>query len=459
MSILSALHQQHGSIDDLAKLPQAMIMQMAQKKQISEDMVAPILSRKAELMDAAARTKAMQGAGMPQTSVMEQLMAKNAASEAPQQMPKEIHEAGIAQLPVEEPQYAGGGIVAFQNNPDQPVDADMPREGESESDYLKRSRAVQEAGSQFFIPRNYDPTAKLGDLYRAYQENIGKPFSDAVSRFTGESLGSQADKFNAASNARKNISFTNTAPKTEAPAIKTEPVKTELAKTEPASTEPGIKSLTKPAADTKAQSPLQKATGAPEMKGAEPKVDPIDAMLAKYEKLIAGDPEAAKQAKKDAFNQRLLEGGLNVMGGTSPYALTNIGQGAAAAAKGYGEDVKGLRAEETAKLNQLANLGLKGVQLKQEARKLGITEKHYDDWLKVQTQQNSILAGTRSDANQLRADTALQGRIKGLTDSLLKLPKYMDNPELAYADATKMVTGQGGGAPVPTYNPQTRTFK
>lgn len=417
-------------------------MQMAQKKQISEDMVAPILSRKAELMDAAARTKAMQGAGMPQTSVMEQLMAKNAASEAPQQMPKEIHEAGIAQLPVEEPQYAGGGIVAFQNNPDQPVDADMPREGESESDYLKRSRAVQEAGSQFFIPRNYDPTAKLGDLYRSYQENIGKPFSEAVSRFTNESPESQAAKFNAASNARKNISFTNTAPKTEAPAIKTEPVKTELAKTEPAATEPGIKSLTKPTGETKAQSPLQKATGAPETKGAEPAADSIDALIAGFTKDIKGDPEAAKQAKKDAFNQRLLEAGFNVMGGTSPYALTNIGQGAAAAAKGYGEDVKGLRAEETAKLNQLANLGLKGVQLKQEARKLGITEKHYDDWLKVQTQQNQIMAGTRSDANQLRADTALQSRIKGLTDSLLKLPKYMDSPELAYADATKMVTGQ-----------------
>jgi len=32
MSILSAIKQQNNSIDDLAALPQAMIMQMAQKK-------------------------------------------------------------------------------------------------------------------------------------------------------------------------------------------------------------------------------------------------------------------------------------------------------------------------------------------------------------------------------------------------------------------------------------------
>ena len=52
MSITSALHQQNSSIDELAKLPQAMIMQMAQKKEIAPEMVAPILSRKAEMMEA-----------------------------------------------------------------------------------------------------------------------------------------------------------------------------------------------------------------------------------------------------------------------------------------------------------------------------------------------------------------------------------------------------------------------
>ena len=438
MSILSALKQQHGQLDDLAKLPQAAIMQMVQHKQIDETMLAPILARKAELADAFARQQALQKSGQTPPTVMEQLMAKNAASEAPQEMPQEIHQAGIAQLPVEEPQYAGGGIVAFANNQNQPVDADMPREGESESDYMKRVRAVQEAGSQFFIPSNYNPINKLGDLYDMYQRNVGQPFAEGVKRFTSESPESQKAKFDAASNARKNVSFTDTAPKVETPTVKTEPAKTEPAKTEPAKTE-GIKSLVEKPTDKKPQSPLQKATGAPEM--PDTKVDPIDALLAKYEKLISGDPAAAKQARQDAFNQRLFQAGLDVMGGQSSNWAQNMSL-ASKAAQGYGEDVKGLRAEEQAKLTQLAGLGLKGAQLKQEARKLGITEKHYEDWARVQGQQNAIMAGTRADTNANRADIAKENRIKNFADSLLKLPKYMDNPELAYADATKMVTGQ-----------------
>ena len=126
MSILNALKQQNSSIDDLAKLPQAMIMQMAQKKQISQDMLAPILSRKAEMMDAVSRSKALQQPA-PQLSVMEQIMARNIEAEnpantvpakpqpqaMPQAMPQAPQEAGVAQLPIPARQYAGGGIVAF----------------------------------------------------------------------------------------------------------------------------------------------------------------------------------------------------------------------------------------------------------------------------------------------------------------------------------------------------------
>jgi hypothetical protein len=54
---------------------------------------------------------------------MEQLMAQNAQAEQPQmpemapqmpqQMPQMPQDAGVAQLPIPERQYAGGGIVAF----------------------------------------------------------------------------------------------------------------------------------------------------------------------------------------------------------------------------------------------------------------------------------------------------------------------------------------------------------
>ena len=447
MSILSALHQQHGSIDDLAKLPQAMIMQMAQRKEIAPEMVAPILARKAELMDSIARTKAMQGAGVPQTSVMEQVMQKNAAEEHPQTMPQEAYQAGIAQLPVEEPEYAGGGIVAFVDNPDQPVSEDMKRDGESDNAYMRRVQSLYDAGDYLTTPRNWNPVAKAGDLFESVKKWGQTPVED------------QADKFNAGTNARKNISFSNTTPST--PTINSTPTQAEIdatraTNTAPAKTEPGIPSLVKPVDKTKVQPPLEKAINPPGT--PETTINPIDVMLAKYEKLITGNPEDAKQARKDAFNQRLFQAGLDVMGGQSSNWAQNMSL-ASKAAQGYGEDIKGLRAEEQAKLTQLAGLGLKGVALKQEAEKLGITKKHYDDWYRAHMAQVNATANQRNDENQTRAEIALENRIERRAGKLLTLPKYQDNPDLAYEDAKKSITGQSGGAPVPTYDPKTRTYK
>jgi len=447
MSILNAIKQQGSSIDDLSKLPQSMIMTMAQKNQIPSEMVAPILARKAEMADAVARTRTLQSAGGAMPSVMEQLMQKNAEGEQPERQAREMC---VAQLPMKEDMYAehrmaGGGIVAFNGETGSQVEAPPREAGESENDYMKRVAMVSELGGQFFNPRNYDPIAKLKDLYGAYDRNIGQPFAEGVKRFTSDD---GTAGFNAATNARKNVSFTDTAPNTKT--INSTPSQAEIDKIRatnksPAATpaEPGVKSLVqKPVADTKAQSPLQKATDAPEMKGAEPKVDPIDAMLAKYEKMIAGDPETATKAKKEAMWSRLAEAGLGIMGGTSTNFAENVGKGATQAMKGYAEDVKGIRADENAKMTQLAGLGLKGAALKQEAQKLGITAKHYDDWFKAQQMQVGEMGATRRDTASLRAETATDNRIKGFADSLLKLPKYMDNPELAYADAKKMITGQ-----------------
>jgi hypothetical protein len=165
MSILSALKIQSSSIDDLAKLPQAMIMQMAQKKQIDKEMLAPILARKAEMMEAVSRSKALQQPAN-QPSVMEQVMAKNIQAEnpvntvpqmpqqAPQmptQMPQQMPQmpaqmpadAGVAQLPIPERQYAGGGIVAFAKG--DLIDLD---EEEDDNDILAEYAAAMEAGER-----------------------------------------------------------------------------------------------------------------------------------------------------------------------------------------------------------------------------------------------------------------------------------------------------------------------
>jgi hypothetical protein len=166
MSILSAIRQQSSSIDDLAKLPQAMIMQMAQKKQIATEMVAPILARKAEMMDAVAKTKAMQG-GVPQTSVMEQIIAQNSAAEQPQQMP-EMENTGVAQLPVPERSYAGGGIIAFSRG--SLIGGDDDDDIDPYDDYAKAAAAMQRTNA---MPVGM-PAAKPSILPQSYEAALAE---------------------------------------------------------------------------------------------------------------------------------------------------------------------------------------------------------------------------------------------------------------------------------------------
>jgi len=153
MSILGALKRQTESIDDLAKLPQAMIMQMAQKGQIREDMLAPILGRKAEMADAIARMQALQGGNQTPPSVLEQVMATNAMAEQP-----EMENTGVAQLPVPEREYAGGGIIAFSRG--SLISNDDDDEIDPYDDYAKAAAAVQRANAmpvgRSIFPQSYE---------------------------------------------------------------------------------------------------------------------------------------------------------------------------------------------------------------------------------------------------------------------------------------------------------------
>jgi hypothetical protein len=164
MSILSAIKQESSSLDDLAKLPQTLIMQMAQNGQISKEMVAPILGKKAEMADATARMRAMQQGGQQQ-SVMEQIMQKNAQGENPiPQIPTQMQETGVAQIPTREPQYAGGGIVAFAGG------------GMYDTEALDGGESEAEEMSKLY------PKSKLGDLMDSGMSGI----RSLVSKFKGE---------------------------------------------------------------------------------------------------------------------------------------------------------------------------------------------------------------------------------------------------------------------------------
>lgn len=160
MSILSAIKEarhESNNLEDLAKLPQTLIMSMVQNGQIEKDMLMPILGKKAEMADNTAKmnaAKALAAQGGAQPTVMDQYMGKIAQAENPapampqqqmqQPMPQEMAQAPMAQGPEDvgiasqmtaPMQLAGGGIIAFDNGGDVDLEDD---------DYQEMVDAAQE---------------------------------------------------------------------------------------------------------------------------------------------------------------------------------------------------------------------------------------------------------------------------------------------------------------------------
>jgi hypothetical protein len=149
MSIISAIKEarhENNNLEDLAKLPQTLIMSMVQNGQIKEDMLMPILGKKAEMADNTAKmnaAKALAAQGGAQPTIMDQYMGKIAQAENPapampqqqmqQPMPQEMAQAPMAQGPEDvgiagqmttPMQLAGGGIIAFAPGGDVEEDDD-----------------------------------------------------------------------------------------------------------------------------------------------------------------------------------------------------------------------------------------------------------------------------------------------------------------------------------------------
>jgi hypothetical protein len=58
---------------------------------------------------------------------------------------------------------------------------------------------------------------------------------------------------------------------------------------------------------------------------------------------VRAEKEQSKADRKDAINLRLLEAGLGIMAGESPHAFVNIGKGATPALKGLSDDIKEIK--------------------------------------------------------------------------------------------------------------------
>lgn len=465
MSILDAFKQvrdEKQSLEDLASLPQTLIMNMVQRKEIPQENLPMIMAKKAEMAQTAANLKAaqtQQQQGQPGT-IMEQLMAKNAAEEAARSAPaiEDQTQVGIASNPTQEMNFAGGGIVAFAGDTDGSYVQGKAWEEMTEEERaaaiaanpaLARSRNMVQGVKDFFAPlgegKNWDPVRKTHEIVNNV---VMKPWQ----RFITEPANIQADKFR----GDKPYSYEATP---EDKAKYKQEVALSKANDVPAAKQ--LENFDKAAALYEKENP-QKFSAKPTATttDAQPvgkkditlpasKPSATDALRAEqkglfdeYKKLYAEDKEASKAARDEAKWMRIMEAGLNIMGGESPYALANIGKGAVAASKGFAEDVRGLRAEERDRNKQLAALGIKEKEFDLEGRKLDITEQRYKDLSNLERQKIGILSQRNIDDKMAQGVNNIFAQLMKKYDPLLS-DGSMTEADL-YRRAQEMYTSTTG---------------
>lgn len=311
---------------------------------------------------------------------------------------------GLTALPRETRGYiaglAGGGIVAFAGDKGSKVEEDNP--------YLERSRGlyegVRELGAAFTDPRNYD----LLDMYQRY---IGQPFARSAERFINEPLGEQAARFRRASmtpEATPTVGYTKPAgASTPVTARKDMPKQSDQADVR--RVDNAI--IAKQEEDKKAaQKPLEDVGPPVSLANVEApkKTD--------YLELLAQDIERRAEAAKKAGDENkylaILQAGLGMLGGTSPYALANIGAGGAKGVETYGALRKGQADEERAIL--AARLGLGKAQVaKEESEATREATKEYRDRMLGQKEDTAATAAQdRALVRIQKLDTDIEKAIR-----------------------------------------------
>lgn len=340
LDAMRTARREKESLDELAMLPQAMIMSMAQRGDIPKEDIAAIIGRKAEIIQRDANMKALrslQGQGQPPT-IMEQMMARTAEAEAP----REMTDVGIASNPTRPMEFAGGGIVAFDKGG---LTDEKRREYEK---YGEPGSLRRMFGS---IADYYTSPSSSAGIARNIQNTFGA-LSSTVPGAGGtgilSSLGRYLGLVPGAATAT-NMATAERRPAPVVPVPKEEPVKEE----------------------TKQVIPPTRDEGAPAKKEPAKPVDPY----AELKEMFRTSAEERAASRKEARDMALLEAGLNILGGESPYAMANIGKGAGAAARAYGEKMGALKKEEREARRDLAELTRAGMEYGQKERALDIQEK------------------------------------------------------------------------------------
>jgi hypothetical protein len=332
----------------------------------------PLLEQKIQQrQQAQALLMGQQQQGQPPIAqqVMQQANQVTQPQQAPQMPPQQMAQAsqGIDAAQSNMPTaYAGGGIVAFADNEDQPVSRYMPSTRQYDDSYVPVDReGMQKTGFlDFLIPEYKKPE----DMSEEEYEKSKRP------AYTAPKAGPLAPPSAAAPGSRRETAPAPGGGSVSPPVVEKKPE--EEKKQPPLVVERG---------------PSKPALGPSQIFGALPTDNSgIADFMKKREtsdenlkKLILGD---AKDKDKQLQIQTLLKimgSGFEAAGGTSPHAMANIGPAAAKGVTGIGELYAQREEAKQKQVGQLVALGLKGQELDAELVKLGITKDYYDSHRKL----------------------------------------------------------------------------
>jgi hypothetical protein len=387
MGITQALKLQEGPIDALALLPQQQILALAQQKRIPADMVSIILNEKAQMEQQAANMQAAQQP-MPR-SVVEQAMAINAQAEAMRNQPQaQAQPQMMAMAPQQEMPPMDAGVAAL------PVDDSMYNMAGGGIVAFAEGGDLNDEEYLRSLERS-----RARDLYSAQEApSFASMFSPAVQ----QDIDSRTPGFGS-------------------PELG-------LGATMPAQRSPRKgRTLEDIYAETRA---------------IREREAPQSAKVAAIQNFLDDQARKTTDVRTDAWT-RALEAGLGILGGESPYALTNIGKGSQAAVKGFAEDVKERRKQTLA--NMQLQLQLDEAERKEKLGALSSAERIYAGERELES---------REETGRLDRENRLA--IANIPDKTLQAAAQLRkaNPGLSYLDSVSQAAQ--ALAPKDTYN-ATRT--
>lgn len=400
-----------------------------------------------------------QAAQQKPPPVVNELVAQAAQKAAPTTQ-------GVAQLPVggigEIGKYAGagGGIVAFEEGGrvprfqagGSPFSRAMQARGQFGENEMERQRLLNElisrvgssAGMFGVFKEQSDadriaaqnlmqraPTMSLEELRRALQQVSQPTPARAQPQTTTPVQAAQMTPANApmtAADVNKSLpaeQALRSAPAATAPYIPrtmqmadisrapaVSPYSALLAKAEEAVQPKGAKTLTAAERLSEMQEYMKAAGYDTDKFFKEQRAD-----VEKQKGELAGD-------KKDAMNMRLIEAGLGILGGESPYAFVNIGKGASPAMKGLQEDLKDIR-----KLTRDYDKAIRDINLAEQSgkREMGLAALKRSQELSDKIEERKFDLAGRMYSGEVQMAIAKQpGAQERLIERFSRDPKFAE---------------------------------